>query len=154
MKYCNGDRKLGAFLEISKMTNSEIKLVTLQNGCGSYKRSPITHVVITKKSAERQTFFFYFFTPHTSHDPWDISSCSLIISLAPCSISQFFAAPCSLFQIFCAPCSQITFSPRLIHRIARCPLPLVWSWWSPYDWNKSRSCGFLSAPMDHVWVTY
>ena len=31
------------------------------------------------------------------------SSCSPIISLAPCSISQFFAAPCYLFQIVVLP---------------------------------------------------
>ncbi len=47
---------------------------------------------------------------------FNFSSCSLIISLAPCSISQFFAAPCSLFQNLvlpaprlCFPCSLLTF---------------------------------------------
>ncbi len=45
------------------------------------------------------------------------SSCSLIISLAPCSIYHFFAAPCSLFKIcvlhaprLCFPCSLLPSS--------------------------------------------
>ncbi len=64
---------------------------------------------------------------------FNFSSCSLIISLAPCSISQFFAAPCSLFQFFCsllpdyiflAPCSLPYLRPcSLLPWVSRAILP-------------------------------
>ncbi len=41
-------------------------------------------------------------------------SFSLIISLAPCSISQFSAAPCSLFQIFVLPAPRKRFPCSLL----------------------------------------
>ncbi len=55
-------------------------------------------------------------------------SCSLIISLAPCSSSQFFVAPCSLFQIFVLPAPRLRFPgfllPSLYEAMLLAPLGL------------------------------
>ncbi len=66
----------------------------------------------------------------------NVSSCSLIISLTPCWIFQFFAAPCSLFQILCsllpdyvflAPCSLPYFRLcSLLPWVSRAILPAPW----------------------------
>ncbi len=41
---------------------------------------------------------------------FNFSSCSLIISLAPCSNLRIFCCSVLPLSNFCAPCSQITFS--------------------------------------------
>ncbi len=57
---------------------------------------------------------------------FNFSSCSLIISLAPCSIFPIFCCSLLPFPNFSAPCSQITFSllpaPFLILGHAPCSL--------------------------------
>ncbi len=45
---------------------------------------------------------------------FNFSSCSLIISSAPCSISQSFAAPCSLFQFFVLPAPRLRIPCSLL----------------------------------------
>ncbi len=54
-------------------------------------------------------FHWSFFISPCSLLLFTFYPCSLIISLAPCSISQFFTAPCSIFQICVLPAPRLRF---------------------------------------------
>ena len=81
-------------------------------------------------------FYCSFFNSLCSLLLFSLSPCSLIIFLAPRSISQFFAAPCSLFQSLCsllpdyvfhAPCSLPYFrSCSLLPWVSRAILLAPW----------------------------
>ena len=70
-------------------------------------------------------FHCSFFTSLCSLLLLIFSFCSLIISLAPCSISQFFPAPCSLFRIYVFPVPRSHFICSLIPYSRPCSL-LPW----------------------------
>ncbi len=77
---------------------------------------------------------------------FNFSSCSLIISLAPCSISQFLLLPapfskfsCSLLPdyVFLAPCSLPYYRPcSLLPWVSRAILPAPWLPLTGVHWRR------------------
>ncbi len=111
-------------------------------GGGVYAPCSIRHFIpfsllhsIFRRSPLFTNFHCSFFISLCSLFLFNFSSCSLIISLAPCPISQFISAPCSLFQICVLP------APRI-----RCPSSLLPSFFMPCSLLPWVSWAILPAP--------